>query len=144
MATAALKIRKPYEKFTAKRTVNEERRVTELSHQESCDVNKIMARYVKTGVIDHLNKYGPMYGDIPSIDLQEAIEIQKKANDMFDDLPSAVRNKFENDPGQFLDFVQDPKNKSEMVELGLAKEVDKAPVIEQKPDVETSEQPTAE
>ncbi len=133
MATAALKIRKPYERFTAEKTVNTQERMTEQSHQESCDINKIMARYVKTGTVDHLNKYGPMYGDIPSIDLQEAIEIQKKANDMFDDLPSAVRNKFENDPGLFLDFVQDPNNKSEMVELGLSNGEEEALVIEQTP-----------
>ncbi len=133
MTTAAIKIRKPYEKFTAKKTVNLDPSMTEQSHQDSCDVNKIMARYVKTGVIDHLNKYGPMYGDIPSIDLQEAIEIQKKANEMFGDLPSAVRNKFENEPGLFLDFVQDPANKSEMVELGLSNGEEEAQVIEQKP-----------
>ncbi len=130
----ALKIRKAYEKFYALKTINMDPSLTEQSHKDSCDINKIMARFQKTGTINHLNKYGPMYGDIPSIDLLTAMETTKKANNMFDELPSAIRNKFENEPGLFLDFVQDPANKSEMVELGLAKAENK-PKNEQKPEV---------
>ncbi len=133
MATAALKIRKPYEKFVAIKSVNTDVTMTEQNHKDTCDVNKIMARYKKTNTIDHLNKYGPMYGDIPSIDLLTAMETTKKANEMFDALPSAVRNKFENQPGLFLDFVQNPENESEMQELGLSNGEAK-PVIEPKPE----------
>ncbi len=128
MATA-IKIRKPYEKFEAAKSINNEPSLCEQHHADSCDINKIMGRYRKTGVVDHLNKHGPMYGEIPSLDLQEATEVVIKANEMFDDLPSHIRNKFDNKPGDFLDFVQNPANLEEMRELGLSKVEE--PAVEQ-------------
>ena len=38
----------------------------------------------------------------------------------FDALPAELRERFENDPGKFVEFCLDPKNKDEAVELGLA------------------------
>ncbi len=128
MAIAKKEIRKAYVSYTNARTENDEISLTEQHHKDSCDINKIMGRYRKTGVIDHLNKHGPLYGEIPSIGLQEATEIVEKADEMFNDLPSHIRNKFDNKPGEFLDFVQDPANLEEMRELGLSKE--DAPVVE--------------
>lgn len=46
-----------------------------------------------------------------------------QAQDMFMSLPSKIRNRFGNDPSQFLDFVSDPLNKDEMRSLGLLKDV---------------------
>ena len=39
---------------------------------------------------------------------------------MFEDLPSKARTEFNNDPGTFLDFVQDPENKDKLYDLGLS------------------------
>ena len=63
---------------------------------------------------------------------------------MFADLPSSIRTKFNNDPAQYLDFVQDPEKLEEMRELGLAladPEAEKEPetAIEE---VDTVEKPT--
>ena len=41
------------------------------------------------------------------------------AQDMFESLPADIRTKFGNDPGRFLDFVEDPQNEEELIELGL-------------------------
>ena len=40
---------------------------------------------------------------------------------MFMALPSKVRREFDDDPGTFLDFANDPKNTDRMIELGLVK-----------------------
>ncbi len=129
MAMAKREIRKAYVSYTNAKTINDEISLTEQHHKDTCDINKIMGRYRKTGTLDHLNKHGPMYGEIPSLGLQEATEIVKKADEMFNDLPSHIRNKFDNKPGEFLDFVQDPANLEEMRELGLSNK--DAPEIEQ-------------
>jgi len=92
---------------------------TKQSFADECDINKIMAKYQKTGAIAHFNRHQPEYGFATSLDLAESMRIVTKANEMFADLPSSVRSKFNNQPGEFLDFVQDPDNASEMVELGL-------------------------
>jgi len=93
---------------------------TKQWHKKECDINQIMLKYQKHGVIDHVNKHEANYGFATSDDLHESLNMIKTANEMFADLPSKARTKFENDPAQFLDFVQDPKNKEEIYNLGLS------------------------
>jgi hypothetical protein len=93
--------------------------VTKQEFQKDCDINRIMAKYQKTGVINHLSKWGEQYGEIPATDLMEAHLISERAGEMFRELPSSLRNKFEGDPVKFLQFVQDPENVGELGELGL-------------------------
>jgi len=92
---------------------------TKQSMKDECDINMIMARYMKTGAIDHVNRHGAQYGFASSSDFAESMRLVADAQTMFDDLPSDIRTKFQNDPGQFLDFVQDDANASEMAEMGL-------------------------
>lgn len=91
------------------------------SFADECNINKIMAKFQRTGAIDHVHKYGPSYGDVTSATLHEAMNIIADAESMFEELPASLRKKFGNDPEQFLDYVQDPNNLEEMRELGLAK-----------------------
>lgn len=90
------------------------------SFKDECDVNQILARFQVTGVIDHFAKHGGEYMDVPALDYQHALDVLIQADSMFADLPSSLRNRFENDPLEFLKFVQDPDNLDEMRELGLA------------------------
>lgn len=99
--------------------------LTKQSHAEECDINHILRNYHKTGVLNHVNKHQAQYGEITSIDLHEALNTTTKAQSMFEELPSKLRNKFKNDPAQFLDFVQDPKNNSEAADLGLVSRIPK-------------------
>lgn len=98
------------------------------SFKDQCDINKIMAKYQKTGAIDHLNKHGANYGFATAIDFHESMNLVTSAQQMFDDLPSDIRTKFYNSPAQFLDFVQNPENADQLVELGLATAAPAAPV----------------
>ena len=92
-------------------------------HQkDEVDVNKIMERYTRTGVIDHVNKYQGQYGEATGISYHEAMNEIIKADDMFMELPSKVRKRFGNDPAQFLEFVSDPDNHDKIYEYGLGKD----------------------
>lgn len=93
---------------------------TKQQFTKECDVNCIMAKYQKTGNLDHYNEHGAMYGEFTSVEFQEAMQIVEVAEEMFADLSSSARAKFNNDPAQFLDFVQNPDNADEMYEMGLA------------------------
>lgn len=93
--------------------------LTKQSMADECDINKIMARYQKTGAISHFNTRSAEYGFATSYTLHEALNLVEQARTLFSELPSSLRKKFDNDPGVFLDFVQDPENEQEMVELGL-------------------------
>jgi len=92
---------------------------TKQSHKSECDINVIMARYMQTGVIDFVTKHQPHYGDVTALDYTTAMNQIAQAQSMFHELPSSVRNRFENNPAAFLDFVQDPRNAAEAHEMGL-------------------------
>lgn len=92
---------------------------TKQSMRDECDINLIMAKYQKTGAIAHVNSHGAKYDFATSQDFSEAMRTVTVAQDMFDHLPSSIRNRFANDPGQFLDFVQDADNREEAVKLGI-------------------------
>jgi len=93
---------------------------TKQSFREESEITNIMARYVKTGLIDHFSSYGPEYGFASSVTFHEAMNVVTKADQMFQALPAATRQRFAGDPALFLDFVQNPENQAEMVTLGLA------------------------
>lgn len=90
---------------------------TKQSFAKEADINNILARYKKTGAISHLAKFEGSYGDATSIDLHAAMNTVKNAEDMFGELPAEIRREFDQDPGKFLDFVQNPDNSGKLAEL---------------------------
>lgn len=96
--------------------------LTKQSFRDECDVNNVLRKYAKTGVMEHLNRYQGDYGDYSGVvDYQSCVQQVQRANDMFQSLPSKVRSKFANDPGKFLEFALDESNRDAMRELGLLK-----------------------
>lgn len=96
--------------------------LTRQEFAEECDINVIMERYERTGVIDHTSNRAPFYfnyeGDIP--DLQTAMQIRIDAERAFMTLPAKVRKEFDNDPVKFVEFATDPDNLDQMREWELA------------------------
>lgn len=96
--------------------------MTHQSMAAECDINKIMLKWQKTGILEHRNTFEGQYGDFTETpqDYHESMNAVLAAEDMFSTLPSQIRKRFANDPGLFLEFVSDPENAAEMVSLGLA------------------------
>lgn len=103
---------------------------TKQAHAKEADINYIMRKYLKTGLLEHSRKHEPDYGFATSQDFHHSMNIITKANTMFEELPSTIRSKFENKPEKFLDFVHDETNLSEMIEMGLAKTPRYQPLVE--------------
>lgn len=84
------------------------------------DINTIMARYHKTGVLPVFADKQPFYvdaTDMPSFqDMQNTIISAREA---FLALPAKVREKFGNDPARYVEFALDEKNIDEMRELDM-------------------------
>jgi len=88
-----------------------------------CDINNILKQYSATGQLKHIsaNAQKGAYLDLPDdLDYQAAVQIQMDATKAFASLPSKTRDRFENDPSQFLAFMADSANSDEAVKLGLA------------------------
>lgn len=97
--------------------------MTEQHHAEEVEIHNIMKRYQKTGIMNHVSKFQPMYGDF--INAPDFLEAQQKiaaAQSMFEELPSHVRDKFGNDPAAFLEFIQDPAQVEAIEEMGFSTE----------------------
>ena len=96
---------------------------THQSFAAECDINNIMKKYEKTGLITHVKEYGRRYGDfLGAPDYHTACNQVREAEEMFLTVPASVRAKFGNDPAQFLAFVQDEENRDAMREMGLLDE----------------------
>lgn len=92
--------------------------------KDHCDLNKIVAKYKTTGRWQEVVMAGKggVYADISAIgDYQESVEKVLKANNAFMTLPAEIRVRFNNDPGELLQFIQDPRNFEEGKKLGLFK-----------------------
>lgn len=102
----------------------QERRVRPEFLDET-DINKIMARYRKTGVLpESALSAAKRYGDFSQ--LPTFMEMQEKviaAHDLFAALPAAVRKQFDNDPGQFIAASETVEGRELMKKLGLGKEI---------------------
>jgi len=81
-----------------------------------------MARFAKTGTIEFVNTQKPQFGDASGIEFQTAMQTVAKANEMFDALPSKIRERFNNNAQELLIFLETEENRTEAVFLGLLKE----------------------
>ncbi len=98
-----------------------------------CDINNIMARFLKTGTVPSRSDMGK-YGDFSGVgDFREAQDILLKSNEQFAALSSKVRERFKNDPGLFLDWVHSDKcSLEEAHEFGILSQEGIAKVEERK------------
>lgn len=89
---------------------------------EDCDINTIMARFERTGVMPMDGSREPVYYDFTTMptNLMESLDIMRLGEEAFMGLPATVRREFDNDPRMFLDFASDPENLSQMQSWGLA------------------------
>lgn len=93
---------------------------TKQSFREASDINTIVARYRKTGLIENLSRAQPYYADVSGIgSYHENLLKVQAAQDSFALLPSDVRGRFNNDPGQLLEFLSDESNRDEAISLGI-------------------------
>lgn len=92
---------------------------TQQAHKDVCDINKIIKKYDKTGIITHVQKIEARYGDVTGIDFFNAQQLYLNAQNMFNELPAEIRKRFRNNAGEFLEFMEQDSNREEAIKLGL-------------------------
>ncbi|QCQ85105.1 internal scaffolding protein [Blackfly microvirus SF02] len=92
---------------------------TRQEYKQECDINHIMAQYEHTGLLPHINEAAPQYMDCTGQDFRQHMDYIAGAFSLFEELPSRIRDKFGNDPAEFLDFCSHDKNRPELAEMGL-------------------------
>ena len=90
---------------------------TKQAFVDECSINKILARYQKTGALSHVNQHGAQYGEFADLDYLGLQLRLKEAENLFEKLPGEVKREFHQNPGEFFEFVNDPDNKERLTEL---------------------------
>lgn len=94
---------------------------TVQSEADTCDINKIMERFDRTGKLPMTQVQPPRYGDARVVDFATAQQIVKDAKDQFAQLPALTRKHFGNDPQAFLEALNDQSedNMKNLLKLGI-------------------------
>jgi len=98
---------------------------THRSFGAAADINYVVNRYIKSGtpIPQDTSAY---YADVA--DAQEKFDYQTiqntiiEADRAFMTLPATIRERFQNDPPQLLQFLENPNNRSEAERLGIIPE----------------------
>lgn len=100
-------------------SVNTDPTLTQQQFKEQCDINNIIKHYAQTGELPLSKKVG-QFLDVSNIqDYQTSLQTVFDAQRAFDDLPSQIRSRFENDPSKLIAFIEDDANTAEAQTLGL-------------------------
>lgn len=116
---------------------------TKQSFKADCDINNIIRRFDKTGVLTHLNQRQPLYIDASEVmSYRDALNHVIQVEEHFEDLPSAVRAEFDNDPAAYLDWVvhSTPEERSALI-MGTPAPSTPAPAPAEPEDVPTPSEP---
>ncbi len=87
--------------------------------KEECDINTILQKFNITGLLPE-QTLSPRYGDFTGIgDYHTAMNRVLAVQDEFEALPAQIRARFENDPAQLIEFLENSDNRPEAEALGL-------------------------
>lgn len=92
------------------------------SFAKEVDINQIMARYNKDGILPTPSGRKAFYADVSDVpDLQTTLERFNAAQEQFAALPAIIRKRFGNDPKQLISYMANlgPEQMPEAISLGL-------------------------
>lgn len=92
--------------------------------KEEVDINTLVRRFNLTGELPQGVRM-PEYGDFTGIsDYHTAMNVIQEAHSAFALMPAEIRERFRNDPGEFVAFCENPANLAEARAMGLVPEAE--------------------
>ena len=97
----------------------EDASLAQQHYKEECDINTILEKFNVTGLLPQA-PLSPRYGDFTGVsDYHTALNRVYAAQEEFDALPAQIRARFDNDPANLIEFLENSDNRPEAEELGL-------------------------
>lgn len=97
--------------------------LTQQHFKDEADMNNILEKYSRTGVLDTSKQAIAQYGDFSSLkNYRDSLNTVIEAEELFNELPAQVRSEFRNDPAELIAFMGDDKNYDRALALGLLDE----------------------
>jgi hypothetical protein len=120
--------------------------LTVQSERDETDVNLIMQKYTKYGILPEVKNSQPFFSDEVIQyygDYHAHVHKIRAAESYFDSLPSELREYFENSVQNLATWLSNPDNADEAVKLGLvpAPAAPAAPAAPEAVDVSTPDKP---
>lgn len=103
-------------------TINNEPSMAQEHFKDEVDINNIMKKYQKVGIsYNHLPQSSKgLYGDFTAVKtFEQAHQAILDTEKNFSTLPSQIRKRFDNNPQQLINFLNDKQNRDEAIQLGL-------------------------
>lgn len=102
-------------------------KLTQQHFADAADINKIMHRHLAGGPLQGPGRPSgrkPMYMNLTGQSYHEMLCQVQEVQGQFAALPSKVRKRFANNPQRLVEFLEDPENLKEAMEIGLIQEED--------------------
>lgn len=114
---------------------------TEQHHADDLDLNKVFPKFDKAGMArlkQQVTVDEEALMDLVGMDYTKSMMELKRVESEFNELPSGVRNKFKNEPGEYLKYLSRPQKAAEEVkeivpEVDTPKKEDTQPVAPTEP-----------
>lgn len=98
--------------------------LTKQADVDRANIQKVLDKYKRTGLVPS-RVAAPLEGPLPDVEsFHDGMNKIVAARQVFDALPSGIRQKFDNKVDKFLAYTADEKNRDEMTKLGLLKPAD--------------------
>lgn len=93
--------------------------LTKSEFKDECDINNVVARALRTGVLPGVDREA-LYGDFSEVTDYATAQVKiAEAKQSFEQLPSDIKEQFDNDVTKLLDWIDNPDNEEEAIKLGL-------------------------
>lgn len=81
--------------------------LTKQYFKDECDINNIVKKFSDTGQLPVQNNLEPQYGDVPNMDLKEALDMVQFARQEFDELSTVDKDRFGQNFHNYCQFLSD-------------------------------------
>jgi len=88
--------------------------LTIQDQKKSTDINEILNRFQKTGLMDHVQQNEPAFADVTGYDFQTNQNTVATIQSMFNELPASVRQEFDHDPQKYIEHIAVQDNIEDM------------------------------
>jgi len=117
---------------------------TQQHFKDETDINNILRMFNITGQLPK-KAITPQYGDFSGVlDYHTALNAVIAADGEFMTLPANLRARFDNDPQELIEFLNNPENKEEAIKLGLLKKSEASAQIIESTSEKAGEEPAAQ
>lgn len=93
--------------------------LTQQQFKEECDINTIVDRFLKAGEMPPTIPFPQQDEFMEAFDFQTSMNVLRRAEESFMELPAKTRARFDNNPQKFMEFMHDPNNAPEWERLKL-------------------------